>query len=44
MQLKTVLNRVHKIKWFVQEKIHFVGEVIKVDARPRRGSPAEKVS
>lgn len=38
MQLKTVLNRVHKIKGFVYEKIHFVGEVIEVDVRPRRGS------
>ena len=38
MQVKTVLNRVHKIKGFVYEQVRFVGDVIEVDVRPRRGS------
>ena len=38
MQVKTVLNRVHKIKGFVYEKIRFVGDHIEVDVRPRKGS------
>jgi len=38
MQVKTVLNRVHKIKGFVYEKVRFVGEHIEVEVRPRKGS------
>jgi transposase len=38
MQVKTVLNRVHKVKGFVYEQIRFVRDVIEVDVRPRRGS------
>jgi transposase len=38
MQVKTVLNRVHKIKGFVYEKIRFVGDHIEVDVRPRKRS------
>ena len=38
MQLKTVLNRVHKIKGFVYGKDQFVGDHIEVDVRPRKGS------
>lgn len=38
MQVKTVLNRVHKIKGFVYEQVRFVGDAIEVDVRPRRGS------
>ena len=38
MQVKTVLNRVHRIKGFVYEKVRFVGERIEVDVRPRHGS------
>jgi len=38
MQLKTVLNRVHKIKGFVYENTRFVGDRIVVDIRPRKGS------
>jgi len=38
MQVKTVLNRVHKIKGFVYEQIRFAGERIEVDVRPRQGS------
>ena len=38
MQVKTVLNHVHKVKGFVYEQIRFVRDVIEVDVRPRRGS------
>jgi len=38
MQLKTILNRVHKIKGFVYERVWFVDDWIRVDVRPRRGS------
>jgi len=38
MQVKTVLNRVHRIKGFVYEKVHLVGEGIEVQVRPRCGS------
>ncbi len=38
MQVKTVPNRVHKVKGFVYEQIRFVRDVIEVDVRPRRGS------
>ena len=38
MQVKTVLNRVHKVKGFVYEKVRFVGGTLEVDVRPRRGS------
>ena len=38
MQVKTVLNRVHKIKGFVYEKVRFVGGHIEVGVRPRKGS------
>jgi len=38
MQVKTVLNRVHKIKGFVYGKIRLVSERIEVDVRPRQGS------
>jgi len=40
VQVKTVLNRVHKIKGFVYERDRFVGDVIEVDVRARRGSRA----
>jgi len=38
MQVKTVLNRVHKIKGFVYGKVRFVNHWIEVDVRPRKGS------
>ena len=38
MQVKTVLNRVHKIKGFVYGKVRWVGERMEVDVRPRQGS------
>jgi transposase len=38
MQVKTVLNRVHKIKGFVYENDRFVDDRILVDVRPRQGS------
>lgn len=38
MRLKTVLNRVHKVKGFVYEKVRFVGDEIEVEVRPRKGS------
>ena len=38
MQIKTVLNRVHKIKGFVYEKVRFAGDQIEVAVRPRKGS------
>ena len=40
MLLKTVLNRVPRVKGFVYEKVWFVGEVIPVAVRPREGSRA----
>jgi len=39
MRLKTVLNRVHKVKGFVYQKARFVDGRIEVDVRPRKGSP-----
>lgn len=39
MQLKTVLNRVHRIKGFVYERDRFVDDdQIEVEVRPRKGS------
>jgi transposase len=38
MQIKTILNHVHKIKGFVYEKVRFTGEQIIVDVRPRKRS------
>jgi transposase len=38
MQVKTVLNRVHKIKGFVYGNVRFAGDQIEVDVRPRKGS------
>lgn len=38
MQIKTVLNRVHKVKGFVYEKVRFVGDGIEVRVRPRKRS------
>lgn len=38
MLVKTVLNRVHKVKGFVYEKVRFNGEQIEVEVRPRKGS------
>ena len=38
MQLKTVLNRVHKIKGFVYQIPRFNGDRIEVEIRPRQGS------
>lgn len=38
MQLKTVLNRVHRIKGFVYGKMHFVENSLEVAVCPRRGS------
>jgi transposase len=38
MQVKTILNHVHKIKGFVYGKVRFTGEQITVDVRPRQGS------
>jgi transposase len=38
MQLKTVLNRVHKIKGFVYGKAAFAGKRIEVEVHPRKGS------
>jgi transposase len=40
MQLKTVLNRVHRIKGFVYEQPRFVDDRIEVKVRPRKGSRA----
>ena len=40
MQIKTVLNRVHKIKGFVYGKIRMTDTHIEVHVRPRRGSRA----
>ncbi len=38
MLVKTVLNRVHKVKGFVYEKARFNGDQIEVEIRPRQGS------
>lgn len=38
MLVKTVLNRVHKVKGFVYEKVRFNGDEIEVEIRPRKGS------
>jgi transposase len=38
MQIKTILNHVHKIKGFVYETVRFTGEQIIVDVRPRKRS------
>ena len=38
MLVKTVLNRVHKVKGFVYEKARFRGDQIEVEIRPRQGS------
>lgn len=38
MLVKTVLNRVHKVKGFVYEKARFNGDRIEVEIRPRKGS------
>lgn len=38
MLVKTVLNRVHKVKGFVYEKVRFDGDRIEVEVRPRKGS------
>ncbi len=38
MLVKTVVNRVHKVKGFVYEKARFNGDWIEVEIRPRRGS------
>lgn len=40
MQVKTVLNRVHRIKGFVYGKVRFVGKRLEVDVRPRQRSRA----
>jgi len=38
MLIKTVLNRVHKVKGFVYEKVHFHGDHLEVEMRPRNGA------
>ena len=38
MRLKTVLNRVHKVKGFVYEKVRWQGHEIEVTVRPHRRS------
>ena len=38
MLVKTLLNRVHKVKGFVYEKDRFNGDRIEVEIRPRQGS------
>ena len=38
MRVKTVLNRVHKVKGFVYEKARFNGDQIEVEIRPRKES------
>ena len=38
MLVKTVLNRVHKVKGFVYEKVRFNGDEIEVEMRPRKGA------
>jgi transposase len=38
MQVKTVLNRVHKVKGFVYGKVRFVNDWIEVEVRSRKGS------
>ena len=37
MLVKTVLNRVHKVKGFVYEKIRFHEDRIEVEICPRKG-------
>ena len=34
MHVKSVLNRVHKIKGFVHERVYFVSNRVRVDIRP----------
>ncbi len=38
MRIKTVLNRVHKVKGFVYGQIRFNGDQLEVELRPRKGS------
>ncbi len=38
MLVKTVLNRVHKVKGFVYEQVRFNGDQIEVEIRPRKGA------
>ena len=38
MLVKTVLNRIHKVKGFVYEKARFNGDRIEIEIRPRQGS------
>ncbi len=38
MRLKTVLNRVHKVKGFVYQQARFVDGWIEVEVRPRKRS------
>ena len=38
MLIKTVLNRVHKVKGFVYKQTRFNGDQIEVEIRPRKGS------
>ena len=38
MLVKTVLNRMHKVKGFVCEKVRFNADQIEVEMRPRKGS------
>jgi transposase len=38
MQIKTVLNRVHKIKGFVYENVGFMADWIEIEVRPRKRS------
>ena len=38
MQVKSLLNRVYKIKGFVYDRVRFVADCIRVEIRPRRGS------
>ncbi len=38
MQIKTILNKAHKIKGFVYGKVRLAGDQIEVDVRPRKGT------
>jgi hypothetical protein len=38
MRLKTVLNRVHKVKGFVYEKARFNADELEIAVRPHRRS------
>lgn len=38
MEMKTLLNRCHPIRYFVYAAVYFVGEAVHVDVRPRTGS------